>query len=143
MEHHCSERSVLRNFVISFVVALTFVFATSSLSQQAIPIRDFKDVAGAWEGKMESTDGWSTPISMIISEDGTGDNIVPENSPIFEYTYKGRMHIKRKLVEGTIRATSEEGSGGITTLHEEGGERMLKYISDDGRIKVIYKLAPK
>ena len=142
MEHHCSERIVLRNFVISFLVTLTFVFATSSLSQQAKPIRDFKDVAGAWEGKMESADGWSTPISMIIREDGTGDNIVPENSPIFEYTDKGRIHIKQELVEGTIRAKSSRGIG-TTTLHEEEGGRMLKYINDDGRQKAIYKLALK
>ncbi len=38
---------------------------------QAKPIQTFKDIAGKWEGQMTSSIGFSTPVVMIINEDGT------------------------------------------------------------------------
>jgi hypothetical protein len=116
---------------------------TQSMSAQAITIRDWKDVVGKWEGTMGGL-GWWTPITCIYNEDGTGDCFVPEDSQIFDYSDKGHWPMKPELVDGKLRIKNLR-SGGITiaTLHEEGGKRLLKIISDDGSIRGIFEKASK
>jgi dienelactone hydrolase len=118
------------------------VASAQSLQDQSI--RDFKDIAGKWEGKMESTDGWSTLMMIVINEDGTGDNFVPEDSPVFAFSDKGRFSMERKLVGGKIRSTNKTtGDIGWITLREGGGKRVLDYVSDSGKLKVRYEPVPK
>jgi hypothetical protein len=114
---------------------------TSSQSLPAKPIRDFKEIAGKWEGKLDGP-GWSSKMTVIFNNDGTGDNFVTEDSPIFIYSEKGRFPIERKLMDGKIRTKNLlSGGTGITTLHEEGGKRYLKSQSDDGSQLGIYEQA--
>lgn len=140
--------SFLKNFEIDIESPKSFGngqttdtgIVTSSL--QIRPILEFKDVAGKWEGKMESIDGWSTSIMTTFNEDGTGDTIVPQDSLIFAYTDKGRIHMMRKLVEGKIRIEAATVTGTMT-LREGEGKRVLEYIKDDGKIRAIYEPASK
>jgi hypothetical protein len=131
-----------RIYVISFVMALACACATLP---PAKPVLDLKDIAGKWEGRIYSTTGsWSSPIVVIIKEDGTGEAIVPQSSPLFPLSDKGRFLQKRELVEGKIRTTSTtSGETGIFTLHEEGGKRVLVYRSDDGKTRGEYEPAKK
>jgi len=130
-----------RIFVISFVATLAFACATLPPAQ---PIRDHKDIAGKWEGTIFSTTLGSSPIVVIIREDGTGESIVPESSPFFPYSDQGRFYQTRELVEGKIRSKSKtSGETGIVTLHEAGGKRVLIYRSDDGYTQGKYEPAQK
>jgi hypothetical protein len=118
--------------------------ATAPLSLKAKPIQDFKDVAGKWQGTLYSTDGWSSPYTIAINEDGTGDAIVPQDSTIFPYSDKGRFPMERKLVDGKLRSKNKiSGDTGTMTLFEGGGKRVLDYISDNGKVKASYEPAPK
>ena len=131
-----------RIFVISFAVALVCACATLPPAQ---PIRDFKDIAGKWEGTICSTAGLGcSPIVTIIREDGTGESIVPQSSAFFPYSEQGRYLVTRELVEGKIRIKNKtSGETGIATLHEGGGKRVLVYISDNGITRAEYKPAQK
>jgi hypothetical protein len=111
--------------------------------EKVIPIRDFKDIAGTWEGKVDAPT-WSTPMTCIINEDGTGDNFVPEDSQIFAFSDKGRFPLKRDLVDGKMRYKNLiTGSTSIVTLYEDGGKRLLKSLSEDGTQKGVFEPATK
>jgi hypothetical protein len=115
------------------ILGLLMFVPFAQAEEKVIPIKDFKDVVGKWEGKLVSTAGWSTRMTIIINEDGTGDSFVSEDSPFFVYSDKGRFRMERKLVEGKIRNKNlVSGATGTTTLHEEGGKRLLKTVTDDG-----------
>lgn len=135
-----------RNMIAMIVVILGLVMFVpfAQAEEKVIPIRDFKDVVGKWEGKLVSTagSGWSTRMTLIINEDGTGDSFVPEDSPVFGYSDKGRYPMERKLVEGKIRNKNlVSGATGTTTLHEEGGKRLLKTVTDDGTQSGVFEPA--
>lgn len=117
--------------------------ATAPLSLQNKPIKDFKEVAGKWEGKMSSTDGWSSPMAIIIAEDGSGYSLVSHDSPVFIYSDKGRFAVERTLVDGKIRYRNSSGDTGTGTLHEEGGKRLLRIMTDNGRQKGEFEPVPK
>ena len=133
-----------RIFVISFAVALVCACATLPPAQ---PIRDFKDVAGKWEGTYYSRAGGRelvSPIGLIIREDGTGESIVPLDSWLFPYSDKGRFYLTQELVEGKIRVKNKtSGETGIRTLHEGGGKRVLIYRADDGLTQAVLEPAQK
>ncbi len=131
-----------RILVISFVVALAWACATLPPPQ---PIGDFKQIAGTWEGTVCSTLGQvCSPIVTIYREDGTGESIVPQDSPFFRYGDQGHFFLTNELIEGKIRYKGKTtGNSGITTLYEGGGKRVLIAISDDGKTKAEYKPAQK
>jgi len=105
------------------------------------PIRDFKDVAGTWEGKYSGS-GWSTPMKIVINDDGSGYVSVPKDSVIFSGSDGGRIPMKRELVDGKIRVKNLiAGTMSTTTLHEEGGKRFLKAVSDDGNASGVFERA--
>jgi len=85
---------------------------------------------------MESAEWMEYPISMIIREDGTGDNIVPENSPIFEYTDKGRIHIKQEWSKEQL-GLKAQGALAPRRCTKKRGEHVKGILSDDGRQKAI------
>jgi hypothetical protein len=148
MKQYLDGRMDWRIFIISFVVALACAWATLAPAQPippAQPIRDFKDIAGKWEGTICSTAGLGcSPIVTIIREDGTGESIVPQSSAFFPYSEQGRYLVTRELVEGKIRIKNKtSGETGIATLHEGGGKRVLVYISDNGITRAEYKPAQK
>jgi polyhydroxybutyrate depolymerase len=130
--------------VITFVILALLMFITiAQAEEKVIPIRDFKDIAGTWEGKVDGP-GWSTPMTCIYNEDGTGDCVVPEGSPVFAFSDKGRFPLKRDLVEGKIRSKNLiTGTASIVTLYEEEGNRLLKTLSEDGTQKGVYEPASK
>ena len=130
-----------RIFVISFVVALACACATLPPAQ---PIRDHKDIAGKWEGTIFSTTLGSSPIVLIIREDGTRESIVPQGSALWDISDQGRFLGTWELVKGKIRTTSKtSGETAIMTLHEVGGKRVLVYRSDDGYTRSEYTPAQK
>lgn len=134
-----------RIFIISFVVTLACACATLPPLPPAQPIRDFKDIAGKWEGTVYSMRlSASSPVTVIIREDGTGDTIYPQGSPFFPYSDQGHSFVKRELVEGKIRSQNTTiGETGIMTLHEGGGKRVLFYKSDNGQTKLVCEPAQK
>ena len=148
MKQYLDGRMDWRIFIISFVVALACAWATLAPAQPippAQPIRDFKDIAGKWEGTICSTAGLGcSPIVTIIREDGTGESIVPLDSWLFPYSDKGRFYLTQELVEGKIRVKNKtSGETGIRTLHEKGGKRVLVYRSDDGNNRAEFEPAQK
>jgi hypothetical protein len=149
MKQRLDASMIWRILVIFFLVTLVCAFATLLPAQsirdlKEVPIRDFKDVAGKWEGKLSSTDGWDSLITLIINEDGTGDSIVPQNSAIFSFSDNGRYPLERKLVDGKIRSRNKiSGDTGIVTLFEGGGKRVLDYMSDGGKMRGSYEPVPK
>ena len=131
-----------RIFVISFVVALAFACAATLPPAQ--PIRDHKDIAGKWEGTIFSTTLGSSPIVLIIREDGTRESIVPQASAFWPFSDQGRFIGTWELVEGKIRTiTKTTGDTGIFTLYEGGGKPVLVYKSDNGNTRAEYKPAQK
>jgi hypothetical protein len=133
-----------RIYVISFVVTLACACATIPALPPTQPMRDFKDLAGKWEGTISSAGFGSSPIVMIIREDGTGETIVPESSGFFPYSDQGRFYFTQEWVEGKIRVKNNtSGETGIRTLQEKGGKRVLVYRSDDGLTMAEYEQAQK
>ncbi|MEW6184812.1 MAG: hypothetical protein AB1585_03630 [Thermodesulfobacteriota bacterium] len=120
---------------------IEFAASTSATSSSPTnkPIRDFKEIAGKWEGKVDGP-GWSTKMTVIFNEDGTGDVFVPQDSSIFIFSEKGRFPMERKLVDGKIRTKNLlSGSTGTNTLYEEGGKRFLKSQTDDGAQSGVFE----
>jgi hypothetical protein len=130
--------------LVCFIFLTTF-FSTlyGQSSQTAKPIREFKEVAGKWEGKMEGP-GWATPMTIIINDDGSGYSLVPNDSPVFGFSENGRFPMERKLDNGKIRSKNLiAGSMSTVTLYEDGGKRFLKIQTDDGTQNGIFEPAPK
>jgi hypothetical protein len=141
MKQHLDVSMTWRILIIFFVVVLACAFATRLPAQS---IRDFKDVAGKWEGKLSSTDGWDSPIAIIINEDGTGDTFVPQNGLIVGISDNGRFPNEWKVVDGKLSSRNKiSGDTGFITLFEGGGKRVLEYISKNGALRGSYEPAPK
>jgi hypothetical protein len=132
------------------LLLVCFIFLTTfgsklygQSSQTAKPIQNFKEVAGKWEGKIDGP-GWSTPMAIIINDDGTGYSTVPTDSPVYMFSENGRFPLERKLVDGKIRVRSlMSGAMSTTTLCEEGGKRLLKSQTDDGTQNGVFEPALK
>ncbi|HEY2991720.1 MAG TPA: ABC transporter substrate-binding protein [Methylomirabilota bacterium] len=94
-------------------------------AQPALPpvkaITDVKSVAGQWDGLAFSTTGPSGPFQWTIREDGSY-----EMSPM-GVTGTLRVSDGKLLFRGALT-----GRTGSLTLHEGGGQRLLKGASDDG-----------
>jgi len=142
MKQHPDEFIDWRIFVISLVVALACACATLPRPQS---IRDLKDIVGKWEGTIVSTSmSISSPIVMIIREDGTRESIVPQGSAFWDLSDQGRFLGTWELVGGKIRTISKtSGETAIITLYEGGGKRVLVYRSDNGYTRAEYTPAQK
>ncbi len=125
MKQHSDGRNVWRILVISFVLVLAWSCATTRPQVQSI--RDFKDIAGKWEGLMTSKEAGAgaAPFTMIIKEDGTSD-VVELNNPRFVNLFA--THRTWELVGGKLQ--SKDGLNDVMTLYEKGGKRMLVVESD-------------
>jgi len=149
MKQHLDVSMTWRILIIFFVVVLACAFATLLPAQsirdlKEVPIRDFKDVAGKWEGKLSSSGGWDSPITLIINEDGTGDSFVPKDSVMFGISDNGRFPNERKVVDGKLSNRDKiTGDTGFITLFEGGGKRVLEYIGGGGSLSGSYEPAPK
>jgi hypothetical protein len=134
--------------IIFLLVCFIFLVTLGSIlfgqsSQTSKPIRDFKEVSGKWEGKMDGP-GWNTPMTIIINDDGSGYSLVPNDSLVFGFSDKGRFPVERKLDNGNIRSKNLlAGTMSTVTLYEEGGKRFLKIRTDDGAQNGIFEPAPK
>ena len=141
MKQHTGRSNSYRILIISFVVALTCSCATLPPVQ---PVRDFKDVAGKWEGTVCTGGLGCSPVVAILMEDGSGESIVPQGSPHFQLSEKGHFPLMWELVDGKIRITNKiSGSTGTSTVHEGEGKRLMLYKSDDGSTTAKYTPVPK
>lgn len=141
MKKYTYRSNVWQILLIFFVVTLTCSCATLPPAQ---PIRDFKEVAGKWEGT-SCTDGLGcSPVVTIFMEDGSGETLVAQGSPHFKLSNKGHLPVTRELVDGKIRITHMiSGATGIVTIYEGEGKRLMVYKSDDGKTTATYKPVPK
>jgi len=82
-------------------------------------------LAGMWRGRMSSPMG-NAPIIMTIAEDGTFQGLL-----FVEPKYKGIRGAISVLSPGNIRYEGNDGNGRVT-LHEERGQRVLRFVRDGG-----------
>ncbi len=139
-------RNIERILVISFVVAFICSCATAPTAQQGrdIPLRDFRELAGKWEGTLCISKLGCSPSVLTFMEDGSGEIIVPRDSVLYAYTTNGVWPIARKLVDGKIHITNKvNGATGLATVREVDGKRVMVYRSDDNTTTGEYKLVPK
>jgi hypothetical protein len=133
-----------KSAILAFSFVALFVLACATLPP-AKPIRDFRDIAGKWEGTIETFYKGQTiisPIVLITRKDGTGESFVPKGSPHFPYSDQGKFHFTQELIAGKIRiANTRTGETGIRTLHEGGGKRVLIYKADDGLTRAVLEPA--
>ncbi len=118
------ERDMRRqvSYVNLFTVALLAVVILMSgctLSLPPIkPIKDFKEIAGTWEGFFITGKGRTIWGTTIIRADGT-------------LTKKG----PRGIINGTLKLTNDGKAvtkEGTFTLHEGGGKRVLSFSTSSG-----------
>ena len=99
--------------------------ALAAAAQPALPpvkaITDLKSVAGQWDAVATSTTGLSGPFVWTIREDGSYEMAPPGVT--------GSVRVS----EGKLRYRGAmTGRTGSLTLHEGGGQRLLRGGSDDG-----------
>lgn len=87
----------------------------------AKPITDLKSVAGQWDAVVSSTTSPSGQFLWTIREDGSYEITPPGLSGT------ARVSDGKLLFRGAMT-----GRGGSLTLHEGGGQRLLRGGSDDG-----------
>ncbi len=81
--------------------------------------------AGTWRGRMAGPMG-NAPIILTIAEDGTFQGLL-----FVEPKYKEIRGTITVLSPGNIRYEGSDGNGRIT-LHEERGQRVLRFVRDGG-----------
>jgi hypothetical protein len=126
-----------RIYVISFVVAFAFACATVPKQQSMPPqqpIKDFRSIAGKWKGDKSTTGIGSTPITLIIKEDGTWEYTVPLGSREMGASDHGRFYGTGELSGGKyLTKTIPRGEAAEYTLHEGEGKRVLFYWEAGGK----------
>lgn len=118
--------------VLTWVVAAAMSVACSSLPP-AQPAKDFRQIAGKWEGRLQVGSG-SCPATLSVNPDGRWETIVPCMSAPGP-RYVGSLAI----VGGQFRYKSETtGQSGTFALHEGDGKRVLTTAADNGRSGAEY-----
>jgi hypothetical protein len=124
---HCvvaPARSVLTMFVIAALVG-----SCASLPPVQVA-KDMKQITGTWEGY----GGGGERFTMTIGEDGKYRAVG------VDLEFVGQMQVS----EGRFRFKSETtGRNGTVTLYEGEGKRILKTITDDGRLTSEYTPAER
>ena len=82
-------------------------------------------LAGTWRGRMSGPMG-SAPIILAIAEDGTFQGLL-----FVEPKYKEIRGAITVLSPSNIRYEGNDGNGRVT-LHDEHGERVLRFVRDGG-----------
>jgi hypothetical protein len=82
-------------------------------------------LAGTWRGRMSSPMG-NAPIILTIAEDGAFQGLL-----FVEPKYKEIRGAISVLSPGNIRYEGNDGNGRVT-LHEERGQRVLRFVRDGG-----------
>jgi hypothetical protein len=108
------------------VMVLVFAGCASLLS-----IRDVKDVAGVWRGRVLGPLGHGT-ATLTIREDGgyTGTLYLDGG----DREFSGRLTV----VGGQVRYL-DAGSTGTVTLDQHAGRRVLRFVSDGGGAVATYR----
>ena len=84
------------------------------------------DIAGKWTGSGYGPGGAPVAVTQTINPDGSYTSILPNG------TFTGKI----TLTDGRLRGVSDQTKNtGTYTLHEGEGRRVLRYQSDDGRIR--------
>jgi hypothetical protein len=82
-------------------------------------------LAGTWRGRMSSPMG-NAPIILTIAEDGVFQGLL-----FVEPKYKEIRGAISVLSPDSIRYEGNDGNGRVT-LHEERGQRVLRFVRDGG-----------
>jgi hypothetical protein len=126
-----------RIYVIFFVVAFAFACATVPKEKSMPPeqpIKDFRSIAGKWQGERTTTAIGSTTITMIIKEDGTWEITIPLGSSEMPLSDRGRFYGTGELSGGKyVTKETIRGDIGEYTLHEGEGKRVLFYWDRGGK----------
>jgi hypothetical protein len=111
------------------IVAVAIVAGCATIPP-AKPVTELSSLAGTWQGTVYSRQGGADATTVTIKPDGSGEwSAGPQ-----------RGTIKYAIVDGKIRWSSSSGRTGTTTLHEGGGKRVLRSVSDDGSVQAQYEL---
>jgi hypothetical protein len=82
-------------------------------------------LAGTWRGRMSGPQG-NAPIILTIDEDGTFQGLL-----FVEPKYKEIRGAISVVSPGNIRYEGNDGNGRVT-VHEERGQRVLRFVRDGG-----------
>lgn len=111
-----------------FVMGMLFTAVGCATAPPAKPVASLPQIAGKWEGTVTAGTGMAYIKNMVIRPDGTWEMEIPGGNPP---RHDGTV----QLVDGKLRSRSNTtGNSGTWTLYEGDGKRMLKTISDDGRV---------
>ncbi len=105
----------------------------------SIPVTDIKSVAGVWEGLGSRSDRpGSGPVELTVKEDGSAEGFAPLLGPVGT-RFRAGLH----LVGGVLMYENPSWVGTVT-LHEKGGEHVLRFSNKlkDGSVTGWLELRP-
>ena len=103
--------SYVRLFTVLLLAAVILMSGCSTLPPVK-PIKDFKDIAGTWEGPFITNSGREITGIRTITADGT-------------YTSKMGVRVINEKLKLTKDGKAVNSRDGTFTLYEGGGERVL------------------
>jgi len=106
------------------VIVLLATLLTGCASAQSRSV-ETASLAGTWRGRMSGPSG-NAPLILTIAADGTFQGLL-----FVEPTYKEIRGAISVLSPGNIRYEGNDGNGRVT-LHEERGQRLLRFVRDGG-----------
>lgn len=119
---------MLRSHTSWLLAALVFLIsgcatAGAPANSKAVPITNFKMIAGNWQGDGRALSGEPFPATLQISDNGT----LQFNSRSSRFDAQLAL-----LPDGKVRWQSSAGTGGTMSLFDEGTKWMLRPVRDDG-----------
>jgi len=115
----------VRRFRSLVALSLAALVAGCASLPPSKPIEGAASLAGTWRGRMSGPMG-NAPIILTIAEDGTFQGLL-----FVEPKYKEIRGAISVLSPSNIRYEGNDGNGRVT-LHEERGQRVLRFVRDGG-----------
>ncbi len=101
------------------LVAIVILIGGCATMPPVKPIKDFKDIAGTWEGSFITHSGMEIPYISTFREDGT-------------YTSKRPGRTDNRTLKLTKDGKAVNTREGTFTLHEGDGKRVLSFSNPRG-----------
>jgi hypothetical protein len=96
------------------------------------PIHNIADLQGEWKGRISSPRGQG-PAAMAIDADGAFKGTMFLHSG--DRTFRGSLLVVRP---GQVRYQGTDGNGTVRVLGEHG-QRVLKFMRDDGGVDAVFR----
>jgi hypothetical protein len=97
-----------------------------------LPLQSIGDLAGEWQGRVSSPAGHAL-AALTVTADGAF------NGTMFlrggDRSFRGALVVVRP---GQVRYQGTDGDGTVRVV-EEGGQRVLKFLRDDGGVDAVFR----